>query len=139
MEGLLETDWMQYDIWINLVFTQKFKPLRFKPDDKTPIAHLMPVHRKTFTSDWDLSNEMINTDNPEAKKAARFYIDYNVCKFTSGGNNNISDYDKKDSTTFVKQKQKNLNKDGSCKEQVVPARVKRKLLNVKRKKLDDKQ
>jgi hypothetical protein len=43
-----------------------------------------------------------------AQKAARFYAQYNVQKFTSGGNNNISSYDKKDSTTFVKQKQKNL-------------------------------
>jgi hypothetical protein len=139
MEGILETDWMQYDIWINLVFTQKFKPLRFKPDDQNPIAQLVPVHRQSFTSDWDMNTKMINDDSHDAKSAARFYIDYNVQKFTSGGNNNISDYDKKDSTTFVKQKQKNLNKDGSCKVHEIPARTKRKLLNIKRKVSDDKQ
>ena len=136
---MIETDWMQYDIWINLVFTQKHKPLRFKPEDKTPIAQLVPVHRQTFTSDWRMDEKMINADTVDARKAARFYIDYNVNKFTSGGNNNISDYDKKDSTTFVKQKQKNLNKDGSCKITENPTRTKRKLLKIKQKKLGDKQ
>jgi hypothetical protein len=139
MEGMLETDWMQYDIWMNVVFTQKFKPLRFRPDDKTPIAQLVPVHRQTFTSEWNVNNKMINCNEEDAKQAARFYIDYNVQKFTSGGNNNISDYDKKDSTTFVKQKQKNLNKDGSCKIREVPARTKMKLLKIKKTKIDGKQ
>lgn len=82
---------------------------------------------------------MINSGEPDAKAAARFYIDYNVQKFTSGGNNNISDYDKKDSTTFVKQKQKNLNKDGSCKVRKILARTSRKLLKIKQKELDGKQ
>jgi hypothetical protein len=139
MEGMLETDWMQYDIWMNLVFTQKFKPIRFKPSDKTPIAQLVPVHRQSFTSDWTMTEQMINAGDVNAQKAARFYAQYNVQKFTSGGNNNISSYDKKDSTTFVKQKQKNLNKDGSCKVHEIPARTKRKLLNIKRKVSDDKQ
>ena len=130
---------MQYDIWINLVFTQKFKPLRFGPDDTTPIAQLVPIHRQSFTSEWVMNEKMINSDDSDAREASNFYIQYNVNKFASGGNNTISDYDKKDSTTFVKQKQKNLNKDGSCKKREIPARAKKKLLKIKRKKLGDKQ
>ena len=124
MEGIIESDWMQYDIWINLVFTQKFKPLRFSPENKTPIAQLVPIHRQAFTSDWSIGSKMINSDDADAKEASRFYVQYNVNKFTSGGNNDINNYDKKDSTTFVKQKQKNLNKDGSCKVRETPARAK---------------
>ena len=139
MEGMLETDWMQYDIWINLVFTQKFKPLRFRPDDITPIAQLVPIHRQSFTSEWNLSDKMINSSDLDAKEASKFYIQYNVNKFASGGNNTISEYDKKDSTTFVKQKQRNLNKDGSCKEKIPVTRTKKKLIKIKKKEIDDKQ
>lgn len=138
MEGILETDWMQYDIWLNLVFTQKFKPLRFKPSDKTPIAQLVPIHRQSFTSEWSMQEKMINQGDADAKEAARFYVQYNINKFASGGNNDISNYDKKDSTTFVKQKQQNLNKDGSCKLRNKPARTKRKVLKIK-KVSNDKQ
>lgn len=139
MEGILETDWMQYDIWINLVFTQKFKPLRFTPDDATPIAQLVPIHRQAFTSEWSLENKMINSNDNDAKEAAKFFIQYNVNKFTKGGNNNISDYDKKDSTTFVKQKQRNLNKDGSCKAENTSTRARKKLLKIKQTKIDGRQ
>jgi hypothetical protein len=140
MEAILETDWMQYDIWINLVFTQKFKPLRFTPSDTTPIAQLVPIHRQSFTSDWKMDSKMINSEEIDAKEAARFYVNYNIEKFASGGNNNMSDYDKKDSTTFVRQKQRSLNKDGSCKKREIHlTRTKKKLISVKKKEPDGKQ
>ena len=138
MEGILETDWMQYDIWMNLVFTQKYKPIRFKPSDNTPIAQLVPIHRQSFTSEWQSNEKMINSQELDAVDAARFYVQYNVNKFTTGGNNNISNYDKKDSTTFVKQKQQNLNKDGSCKTKKSSTRTKKKLIKP-RKVSGDKQ
>jgi hypothetical protein len=114
MEAILETDWLQYDIWINLVFHQTKKPLLLKKDDSIPIAHLVPVHRQTFTSEWNLEFHEMNNLTDESSDVLDFYVNYNKRKFASCGKNNINDLATKDSATYVKVKKENLNKDGSC-------------------------
>jgi hypothetical protein len=143
MEALLETDWLQYDIWLNLVFTEKKKVCQLRRNDMLPIAQLIPIHRKSFTSEWKLTTEIINTDTPEAKDTFNFYVNYNKRKFSSGGKNSINKFANKDSTTYVKVKKEMLNKDGSCKgRKIAPARTKKVLFpksNLKRTSLDGKQ
>jgi hypothetical protein len=143
MEALIETDWLQYDIWLNLVFTEKLKPVTLRKTDLIPIAQLVPIHRQSFTSDWNLSTEMLNDTTQENKDVLNFYVGYNKRKFASGGKNMINKYANKDSTTYVKVKKEMLNKDGSCKgRSVPPARTKKVLFGkpkVKRIVPDDKQ
>ncbi len=128
MEALLETDWLQYDIWFNLVFTEKMKQVSLRRNDEIPMAQLVPIHRQSITSDWNLTVENLNDTTPENKDVVNFYINYNNRKFASGGKNAINKFANKDSTTYVKIKKENLNKDGSHKSRkVAPARTKKVL------------
>lgn len=132
MEAILETDWLQYDIWINLVFSQQKKPLILRRDDYIPIAQLVPIHRKSFTATWQLSTSSIGTETPNKSKIFNFYKNYNKLKFANDGKNNLGMYTLKDSTTYIKVKKEHLNKDGSCKIQKLESARTRKIFNNKK-------
>lgn len=109
MEGILETDWMQYDIWTNILFEKKDEWVSFRRDQWPPLAQIIPVRRETYREDWGLSQEMLNRDTPEGDRVFRFWAEYNTNKFASGGKQfvNTQDFEeKKNSTTFHKTRQK---------------------------------
>jgi hypothetical protein len=110
MEGVLETDWMQYDIWINLVFTQQDEWVTLK-DEWPPLAQLIPVRREAYEEDWKLQEEFINRNSKEANTVFEYYIQYNHKKFGLGGRQALSAYDPsltKDSTTYYRERKRLL-------------------------------
>jgi hypothetical protein len=75
MEGILETDWMQQDIWANVVFDRKDEWVQFRTD--TPFAQLVPVRRESYAEKWQLSEEIINRDTPEANRVFEYWTQFN--------------------------------------------------------------
>lgn len=65
MEGIIETDWMQYDIWLNLVFDEKETKISLRRDQPFPLAQITPISREAYDSDWSVSDQMINRDTEE--------------------------------------------------------------------------
>ena len=108
MEGLLETDWMQYDIWVNIIVDAENKKVVVKKD--VPLAHLTLVDRALIEDNWTVSPEMINRDSKEADEVFTYWIDYNKKKFESGGKQLLTPDGSymKDSTTFFKERAKAL-------------------------------
>lgn len=107
MEGILETDWMQYDIWINVV-CHKSEKIRISKD--SPIAQIIPVRRESFKSEWSLHRENINRDSPEADRVFKYWVDYNKQKFEMGGRQPLTETLKKDSTTYFRERSRMLGK-----------------------------
>lgn len=121
MEGIIETDWMQYDIWTNLVFTKIGEKIELRRDGWPPLAQLIPIRRESFAEQWELSEEVINRDSPEANKVFEYWINYNQKKFGSGGKQAVT-YDKsvtKDGTTYHKEKMRLLGKNMEPKQPTV--------------------
>jgi hypothetical protein len=113
MEGILETDWMQYDIWMNLVFERKNEWIQFRKDSWPPIAQIIPLRRECVDGDCTMSDRMVNRDSKEANRVFEYWLQYNDKKFGHGGNNLLSKTDPtrtKDSTTFYKERQRMLGK-----------------------------
>jgi hypothetical protein len=108
MEGILETDWMYYDIWFNLVFTQKNRWARIRKESCIPLAQLLPIRRDTFDSRWEVDRDQtIGRGDPEAEKIFSYWLKYNRRKFCGRGNNPLSATDpniRKDSATFWKER-----------------------------------
>lgn len=102
MEGILESDWMQYDIWLNLRFDRKDEWVEFRKDGWPPIAQIIPMRRESYELDLSLEEEMLNRDTPEANKVFEFWVQYNQRKFCSGGKQLLDPTSgrTKDSTTF---------------------------------------
>jgi len=111
MEGVLETDWMQYDIWINLVFHTPNKWIEFRKNNWPPLAQLIPLRRESVEGPWTISkDEVVNRDTPEANEVFEYWLQYNHKKFGSGGKQQLSQDRTKDSTTFWKERQEAIDK-----------------------------
>jgi hypothetical protein len=112
-EGVLETDWMRYDLWINLKFDEPGVEVKLRRDQWPPLAHLVPVRREVFKEEWGLEEETINRDTPEAAGVLMSWVEYNREKFCSGGQQHANAYDPdvmKDSTTFYRLRKKYLGR-----------------------------
>lgn len=110
MDGVLETDWMQYDIWMNVVFDRANEPVAFRRDQVHPIAQLVPVRRESYSTDWGLQVEDANRDTPESERDFDFWIHYNEKKF--GKDMNLKDRGYKDPTTFYMERKRTLDESG---------------------------
>jgi hypothetical protein len=109
VEAVLETDWLQYDIWMNLSVTEPGKTISIRKD--IPIAHLLPVRREGFKGEWDLNRERINRDSAEAEQVFKYWLHYNKHKFEFGGKQALTQTLTKDSTTYFKEKSRLLGKE----------------------------
>jgi Family of unknown function (DUF6065) len=109
MEAMLETDWLQQDIWLNLAFHRPGEKVELRRDAWPPLAHLMPVRRETYEGPWEHEEEMINRDSPEANRVFEYYVQFNEKKFAHGGKNQRIPNDpasKKDSTTYYRERRR---------------------------------
>lgn len=109
VEAILETDWLQYDIWMNVSVTAHNVPLSIKKD--TPLAHLVPIRRESFKGEWEFQRERINRNTPEAEEVFKYWLNYNKQKFEFGGKQALSENLTKDSTTYFKEKNRLIGKN----------------------------
>lgn len=109
MEGILETDWMFYDIWINVVVTRKNEWIRLRKDQPYPFAQIVPIKRDSL--DHSLSEAFVNRQSSEANEIFSYWLQYNKKKFGSGGKQKLTEEKMKDSTTFWKERAANLPKN----------------------------
>lgn len=111
MEAVLETDWLQYDIWLNLVFDRPGEVVRLRRDEWPPIAQLVPVPRDTASGRWRAEEETINRNSESADSAFRFWVQYNRKKFAGTGSEPIPYSDPpatKDPSTYYKERRRIL-------------------------------
>jgi len=110
MNGVLDTDWMFYDIWVNLVFKNKDQCVKIRKNDSIPLAQLVPIPRETYNSDWIVEQQPINRQDEESKNIFEYWLGYNQKKFNCGGKQFLTtggDY-KKTSSTFFSERQSAL-------------------------------
>lgn len=111
MEAMLETDWLQYDIWLNLVFDRPGEVVQLRRDEWPPIAQLVPVPRDTCSVRWRMEEETINRNSPEAERVFRYWLEYNQKKFAGNGTTPVQPSDPpafKDPTTYYKERKRIL-------------------------------
>lgn len=111
MEAVLETEWLQYDIWLNLVFDRPGELVRLRRDEWPPIAQLVPVPRDTYNVRWRMEEEMLSRNSEEADRAYRFWLQYNEKKFAGDGRTPVPLSDPpayKDASTYYKERKRVL-------------------------------
>jgi hypothetical protein len=106
MEAMLETDWLQYDIWLNIAFNRVGEKVELRRDSGPPLAQFVPVRRESYDTRWAVEEELVNRDSPEAERAFDFFVDYNEKKFASGGKQMRSEGLTKDSTTYYRERRR---------------------------------
>lgn len=109
MEAMLETDWLHYDIWLNVAFDQPNETVSLRRDAWPPIAQLVPVPRETYAAPWSLESEMVSRNSSDAEAIFDYFVEYNRKKFASGGKHPRSHEDpseRKDSVTYYKERRR---------------------------------
>jgi hypothetical protein len=109
MEAVLETDWLQYDIWLNLAFHREGERISLRREAWPPVAQLVPIRREAYAEEWGLEEETLNRHTPEADRVFRYYVEYNEKKFARGGRQPLSRNDPsltKDSTTYYRERRR---------------------------------
>ena len=111
MEGVLETDWMQYDIWINLVVDKKDELIQLRRDQWPPLAQIVPIRREVYDEEWETYDQVMHRESEEANKVFEYWCQYNMKKFGSGGKQALTPDMAltKDSTTYFRERKKYLN------------------------------
>ena len=84
-EGILEVDWMQYDLWINFKFHRFGEPLVFSRDQELPIAQFIPIHRSCYENNWETIDKVMNSNDPECVEVYERYAHYNYQKWIESG------------------------------------------------------
>lgn len=111
MEAALETDWLQYDIWLNLVFDRRDELVELRRDGWPPIAQLVPVPRTAYDPGWKLEEETVNRRSEEANRVFEFWVQYNQKKFAGEGTEPVAGSDPpatKDPSTYYKERKRLL-------------------------------
>jgi hypothetical protein len=109
MEAVLETDWLRYDVWLNIVFDRPHEPVEIRRDQWPPIAQLVPVPRESYDGRWQVDDELVNRNSTEANDAFEFFLQYNRKKFAGVGKDPASPDDPdvtKDSATYYKERKR---------------------------------
>lgn len=109
VEAILETDWMQYDIWMNLSIVKKNKLISINKE--TPIAQIVPTRRESFKGEWSINRRVINRDTEDAERVFKYWLNYNKQKFENGGKQPLSETLTKDSTTYFRERSRILGKE----------------------------
>lgn len=114
MEGILPTDWMQYDLWTNVKFDIQDEWVSLRKEQWPPLAQLIPVRREAISKDWEINREeMINKGDPEAERVFNYFVEYNTKKYCTGGKQRLSPTNEsytKDAGTFHKERVKMIPK-----------------------------
>lgn len=121
MEGFLETDWMQYDIWVNLVIDATDQKVEIRKDQWPPLAHIVPMRRESVDADWSMQEEVLNRDTPEGNRVFEFWTEYNHRKYGMGGNQFLTEERSKDGTTYYKVRREYLDPGTMEPEKEVPS------------------
>lgn len=79
-EGILETDWLAYDIWMNLQFVQQSRRVSLRRDG-WPVAQIIPVRREGYDRRWQLIDGPFERETPEGEAFYQRWIDYNHKKW----------------------------------------------------------
>lgn len=91
-EGIIETDWLKYDIWINVAIQRKEEIVKLRRN--MCFAQFVPVPRQAYDENWNISQEMINRNSQEAEESYKGWVNYNYDKWIKKN--------KKDSATYIK-------------------------------------
>jgi len=92
-EGILETDWLPYDIWINLLFIQQDKWARIRrADNWPPIAQLVPVPTAAYDRPWSLTEGPLERTSADGRDLYSRWVDYNYKKWVEKGQKEPATY-----------------------------------------------
>ncbi len=105
-EGILETDWLPYDIWMNLQFVQQNKKVSLRRNNiASPVAQIVPVPRQAYDRPWELTESMMERSTPEGEAFYQSWLAYNYKKWVKNDRKEPSTYNTERARHFKDERQ----------------------------------
>jgi hypothetical protein len=101
-EAILETDWMPYDVWLNLKFFEHDRWTSLRRYQHYPLAQLVPVPRASFAGKWGVNDSVLSRAGEQGERAAGVFDEWNEYNFRKWG----GDGRQKDSATYRKERRR---------------------------------
>jgi hypothetical protein len=91
-EGVIESDWMDYDLWTNILVEKQNEKIEFRRNMWPPLAQIVPIRRESYMDKWDVDDRLMQAEDPEWAS----WQDYNFKKWRQQG--------KKEPKTYYKER-----------------------------------
>ncbi|MEK7482992.1 MAG: DUF6065 family protein [Planctomycetota bacterium] len=103
-EGVIESDWMPYDIWLNVKFHRKGEKVEIRRAMWPPLAVFLPIRRESYdpSYSWGYQENLLNRGDPESAKLYEGWQAYNFEKWKAQG--------EKDPLTYYRNRKETLKK-----------------------------
>jgi hypothetical protein len=101
-EAMLETDWLHYDIWLNLKFFRHDERAVLRRDQRYPLAQLVPVHRESYDGNWRLADNVLNCEGPDRAEVVKLFDAWNEYNYKKW----LKLDGAKDPATYTKERKK---------------------------------
>jgi len=108
-EGIIETDWMNYDIWVNVKFHRVGEWASFRRNMWPPLAQFVPVRRSSYEGDWSRpSDKILTPEDAECVEVWDGWQDYNFRKWKEKGEKEPLTYHKTRKPSVAKMRDEGL-------------------------------
>jgi hypothetical protein len=91
-QAVLETDWLPYDIWLNVKFHRVGECARIRRADSVPLAQVVPMTRAAYDRNLTHVERLMDRDDPPCQEIWRDWQDYNYAKWIRLGEKDPSTY-----------------------------------------------
>jgi uncharacterized protein DUF6065 len=95
-QAVLETDWLPYDVWLNVKFHRANERAQIRRTDPCPLAQIIPISRRAYDHDLTQVEKLIDRDDPACEQLWREWQSYNYDKWIRRG--------KKDPATYYRRR-----------------------------------
>jgi hypothetical protein len=91
-QAVLETDWLPYDIWLNLKFHRSGDQAEIRRADTIPLAQIVPMRRGAYDGALTHVEKVIDRADPECDAIWGEWQDYNYDKWIRRGRKDPATY-----------------------------------------------
>jgi hypothetical protein len=99
-QAVLETDWLPYDVWLNVKFHREGERARIRTTDSVPLAQIIPMTRAAYDRSLGHVERIMERDDPACTDLWNEWQDYNYDKWMRRG--------KKDPLTYYRRRRRAL-------------------------------
>jgi hypothetical protein len=97
-QAVLETDWLPYDIWLNIKFHRAGERAAIRRTDPVPLAQIIPMSRAAYDRKLTHVERVMNRNDPVCDEIWREWQEYNFEKWIRRG--------KKDPLTYYRRRRR---------------------------------
>lgn len=101
-EGIIESDWLKYDLWLNIKFHRAGERVQIRQNMWPPIAQIVPTRREAYDPNLSFEDTIIDKTNPDGSIVWEEWQKYNYQKWVASGT--------KDSLTYHKTRKPSIQK-----------------------------